>query len=174
MDTAPTLNNSKHLLGEYDGAATEIFVVGLPLSHLPTVVAALSELPALEITSFEDDALGIPEPFDAVWRSRLEAAPSSKCQRSLRSANGTTRHLQIYLWADPAAATLEVEFVFWNDLTFPRNLDAAEREQQLRTLVSLAEACRTGVPGARCILSPEHNGQTEELLESDSEYRVVW
>ena len=174
MDTTPTWDSAKHLLGEYDGAATEIFVVGLSLSQLPVVMAALSELPVLEITSFEDETLEQPEPFDAVWRSRLESTPGRNCQHSLRSANGTARHLQVYLWADVEAATLELELVFWNDLTFPHSLEAAGREQRLRALVTLAEACRTGVPGARCILASEHNGPTEELLERHDEYVVVW
>ena len=174
MDTTPTWDSAKHLLDEYDGAATEIFVVGLSLRRLPAVVAALSKLPELEVTSFEDATLESPEPFDSVWRSRFESAPSRNCQHSLRSANGTARHLQIYLWADVEAATLEVELVFWNDLTFPTNLELVEREQRLRALVSLAEACRTGVPRARCILAPEHNGPTEELLEGNDEHVVVW
>ena len=171
MDT-PTWDSAKHLLAEYDGAATEIFVVGLSLSQLPTVMAALSELPALEVTSFGDETLEHPEPFDAVWCSRFESMPSRNCQPSLRSAYGTARHLQIYLWVDAKGATLEVELVFWNDLTFPRSLVIVEREQRLKALVSLAEACRTGVPGARCILTPEHNGPTEELLERHDV--VVW
>jgi hypothetical protein len=119
MATAPTWDSAKHLLSEYDGAATEIFVVGLSLSQLPAVMAALNELPTLEVTSFEDEALERPEPFDAVWRSRMESTPASNCQHSLRSSHGTARHLQIYLSADVEAATLEVELVFWNDLTFP-------------------------------------------------------
>lgn len=174
MHTTPTWDSAKHLLGEYDGAATEIFVVGLSLSQLLAVVAALSELPVLEITSFENEAFEHPEPFDAVWRFRMKSTPARNCQHSLRSANGTARHLQIYLWADVDAGTLEVELVFWNDLTFPHNLEPVEREQRLRALISLAEACRIGVSGARCILTPEHNGPTEELLERNDEYVVVW
>ena len=170
----PTWDSAKHLLAEYDGAATEIFVVGLSLSQLPVVMTALSELPMLEITSFGDETLEPPEPFDATWHSRLESTPSHSCQHSLRSANGTARHLQIYLWADVKAAALEVELVFWNDLTFPQNLVAGEHEQRLKALVSLAEACRTGVLGARCILTPEHNGPTEELLERHDGYVAVW
>lgn len=167
-------DRAKLLLAEYDGAATEIFVVGLPLSQLPVVMATLSELPMLEIMNFGDESFEPPEPFDTIWHSRLESAPSHNCQHSLRSANWTARHLQIYLWVDVETATLEVELVFWNDLTFPQNINAVEYEQRLKALVSLAEACRTGVPGARCILSPEYNGPTGELLERYDEYVIVW
>jgi len=171
---APTWECAKRLLADCDGAATEIFVVGLSLPRLPVVVAALSELPLLEVTSFGDEMLECPEPFDAIWRSRLESIPSHGCQHALRSAEHTERHLQIHLWVDVKSTTITVELVFWNDRAFPWNLAAAEKEQRLKALVSLAEACRTGVLGAQCILTPEHNGPTEELLERRAEDVIVW
>ena len=169
----PTWRKAKHLLAEYDGAATELFVVGLPLSQLPVVVAALAELPALEVTSFADEALDPSEPFDVDWRSRFEAIQSRSCQHSLRSANGTPRHLQVYLWLRPEASQIEVELVFWNDMTFPQSLATEECDLRLEAFVSLAEACRVGIPSAQCVLASEHNGPIEELLERD-EFVVVW
>jgi hypothetical protein len=170
---APTWESAKHLLGEYDGAATEIFVVGLPLLQLPVVIASFADLPALEVLSFENEALDPAEPFDANWRSRFESTEARSCQHSLRSANGTARHLQMYLWIDSKAGMLEVELVFWNDLTFPESLEIEDCRQRLAGLVSLADACRTGVPRARCILAAEHNGPTEEL-EKPGRSVVVW
>lgn len=168
----PTWDSAKHLLAEFDGAATEIFVTGLPFSRLQEVVAVLAELPALEVTAFDDEALEDSEPFDSKWRSRFASTPSSVCFRNLRSAAGTARHLQVHLWGDVTTGLLEVELVFWNDLTFPQGLVASEREQRLDTLLSLAEACRRDVPDARCLLTSEHNGPIEELLEDRSV--VVW
>lgn len=170
----PTWESAKHLLAEYDGAATEIFVIGLPLLQLPAVLAALGGLPTLEVVYFGDETLECPESFDASWRSRFQSMQSRSCQHSLQSAVGTARHLQIYLWVDADAAILEVEFVFWNNLTFPESLVTEERDQRLNALISLAEACRAGVAGARCVLAPEHNGPTEELLEKQDEFVVVW
>jgi hypothetical protein len=170
----PTWESAKHLLAEYDGAATEIFVIGLPLSQLPAVMAVFGGLPALEVVSFSDEWLECSESFDASWRSRFQSPQSHNCQHSLRSAYGTAQHLQIYLWVDAEAAMLEVEFVFWNDLTFPKSLEIEERDRRLDALISLAEACRTGITGARCVLAPEHNGPTEELLENHDGLVVVW
>jgi hypothetical protein len=100
--------------------------------------------------------------------------PSRSCQHALRSANGTARHLQVYLWLDSKAAMLEVEFAFWNELTFPRDVGIEERERRFDALLSLAEKCRAGIPGARCALAAEHNGPTEDLLEKPREFVVVW
>lgn len=170
--TMLTWQNTKHLLAEYDGTATEIFVIGLPVSSLSTVIAALAGLPALEVLSFDGKEFYQPEPFDTDWCLRFKTTPSYSCLRSLGSATGTPQHLQIYLRFDLKAITLEVEIVFWNDITFPKNLSPEEREQRLEDLSSLAEACRNGVPDARCILAAEHNGPVKELLELES--TVIW
>lgn len=170
--TVPTWDRTKHLLGEFDGTATEIFLVGLPISQLCVVMKTLSCLPALEVISFENEALENSEPFDAGWRSRFESIPSFNCQRSLRSSNGTARHLQVYLWADTNTNLLELELVFWNDMTFTRGLEIEEYEKRLRSLCSIVEECRVGIPSSRCVLSPEHNGPTEDL--SKVNYVVWW
>ena len=172
--STPTWESVKHLLADYDGAATEIFVIGLPLWQLPAVMTSFGGLPALEVVSFGDETLDRPELFDASWRSRFQSTQSHNCQHSLRSAYGTAEHLQIYLWVKVEAAMLEVEFVFWNDLTFPKSLETEERDRRLDVLISLAEACRTSIAGAKCILTPEHNGSTEELLENHDGRVVVW
>ena len=174
MHITPTWKNAKHLLEKYDGSATEIFIVGLSLSQVPAVMDVLSELPTIKITTFVNETFEFPEAINSEWLFRLKAIPIKSCQHALLSASGTAQHLQIYLWIDVETATLEVELVFWNDLTFPNHLDTHEYEQRLQTLVLLAEACRQGTPEAQCILAPEHNGPIEELLERQNAYRVVW
>lgn len=172
--SAPTWETAKHLLGEYDGAATEIFVVGLTLSQMPVVMAVLADLPDLVVLTYEGIDLEPPEPFNATWRSRFEFMPRRSCLHGLRSATDTERHLQVYLSVDTEAAKLEVEFVFWNPATFPQSLEPEERERRLESLVSLADACRAGVSGGQCILAGEHNGPTDELLVKHRESVVVW
>ena len=157
---APTWQSARHLLGEWEGCATELVVMDLPRSRLKRVVAALAELPDLKILTFGNE--DVQEPFDEGWCGRVEATQAASCQHSLLSAEGTTEHLQIYHWIDGSG--LEVELVFWNDMTFPPNLSPRERERRLSRLVSVAEACREGVAAARCVLSDEWNGTTQELL----------
>lgn len=167
----PNWTRAKHLLAEIDGAATEILVVGLTLDRWSAVVTAVGELPSLEVTGFDDSTLEHPEPFDAAWRSRFASVPLRSGHHSLRSA---AEELQIHLWVDAATATFEVELVFWNDVTFPPGLAIAVYARRFDTLVSLAERCRVGARGAKCILTPEHNGPTAELLAEDRAHVVVW
>ena len=127
-------------------------------------------LPELDVLSFGYEGLDPFEPFDEAWRKRIEATQAVSCQHALRSAVGTAEHLQVYLWFD--GPELQIELVFWNDKTFPPGLSPGEYERRIHRLVSLAEACRAGVTGARCILSAEWNGTTEELLNRPGV--VVW
>lgn len=173
--TRPDWDRAKLLLEEFDGGATEIFVVGVPLTRLDGVVARLAELPAVEVTDYDEGGIGSRPPFDAAWRARFVALPRENVQRALISASGTARHLQIYLWLDPYDGTLDVELVFWNDMTFPTDVATAERARRFDALVSLAENLRAGAPDARCVLSSEHNGSAHELFESPFRERcVVW
>jgi len=126
----------------------------------------------LEVLSFDGKEFYQSEPFDTDWSLRFQTTPSYSGLRSLGSAIGTPQHLQIYLRFDLKAIALEVEIVFWNDITFPQNLSPEEREQRLEALLSLAEACRNGFSDARCILAAEHNGPVKELLELES--TVIW
>jgi hypothetical protein len=80
--------------------------------------------------------------------------------------------LQIYIWTSAGPGPFDVEFVFWNDLTFPRELPETELDQRLKRLVELADDCRAGVPKSRCILSTEHNHDPRELLTNP--HVVVW
>lgn len=167
---APNWELVQHLLGEWGGSATEIVVTDLPRSQIQHVVSVLAELPELNVLSFGYEGLDPSEPFDEAWRKRIAATQAVSCQHALRSANGTAEHLQIYLWFD--GPQLEVELVFWNDMTFPPSLSPGEYERRTHRLVSLAEACRAGVTGARCVLSTEWNGTPEELLNRPGV--VVW
>jgi hypothetical protein len=90
----------------------------------------------------------------------------------VHSARGTNEHLQIYLWTSAGPGPFDLEFVFWNDLTFPSDLDAAELDRRLQRLVELADDCRAGSPESRCILATEHNADPRELLANP--HVIIW
>ena len=162
---------ARFLVTEYDGAATEIFILDLPASQLPKVIDTLAKLPALEVLGY-CEAYEESQAFDHEWHERLKVFPETNCQYSLRAASGKREHLQIYIENSAGPLMFDVELVFWNDLTFPPHLSEAERKAELLRLVDLAEQCRAGQPESPCILSDEYNGDLEKLL--DSEYAVVW
>lgn len=170
--TGPTWDEACFLLRDYDGTATELFVIDLPMSQLSVVVSTLATLHDLELLTIGEEAVDPPVPFTSQEELLLQFSDEKATTQLLRSANGTPHHLQVYLFTDPKADSLDVEFVLWNDLTFPKHLDDSELRARLETLVRLATDCRAGVPDAACILSIEHNGDPRELL--DSELAIVW
>ncbi len=168
----PSWEEARFLLEEYDGTVSELFVIDLPISHLDRIVTTLATLPDLEILSSGDAKIEEPVRFDDKWEKRLRLHPDQAIEHSLRSASGTARHLQIYVFIDPANDCIELEFVFWNDLTFPKSVSEPELRARLENLLKLARECRKDVPGSRCVLSGEHNGDPRDLL--DSEWALVW
>lgn len=167
----PTWSSVEHLLSTFDGAASELFVIDLPaarLSHVLGVIAALPDL-AVDAGTVVDSGV-MPESLPDLERI-LSERPTHDVPAFI-AANGTKNHLQIYVWMSEAEHSFDLEFVFWNDLTFPEGLDVVESELRFNRLRDLAESCRAEAPGARCILSPEHNGDPRELLTEPSV--VVW
>ena len=170
----PTWHTARHVLHEYEGQTTDLRVTDLPLADLDHVLSICAELPSVTVTGFADKCFE-PQPLDEAWRRRL-ASPSTRSGQhaTLLSAHDTPRHLQIYLWVVDAAS-LEVECSFWNDLTFPIGIDPDEAEARLEALLAFVESCRRVPDIGTCVLSSEHNGKAEELIETaDDELVFVW
>ncbi len=139
----------------------------------PRALGALSALPELQVTGFDGNSFE-PGPFSPAWNTWLETCQESNGPHALVSERGSATHLQIYHWPDTHGVAPDVVLVFCNDWTSPPELPAGEREQRLQALVGLAEACRAGVPGAICLLAPEHTRATEELLQMPEECVMRW
>ena len=161
--TRPEWKQVESQLTLWDGAATEIFVIDIPADQLPFIIEVLSAQPTLEVLEVDGVSLDPPAEFDTHWHDQvLESAYETPV--ALRSGKETDRHLQIYLWISESKKAVDVEFVFWNDMTFPAGISSEVLSTRFDRLVNLAEACRSGAPEARCILSDEHNGDPRELL----------
>ncbi|MEM8932634.1 MAG: hypothetical protein AAGE94_15735 [Acidobacteriota bacterium] len=170
----PTWDNARHVLRDFDGTTTDLRVTGLPLGDLDHVLSICAQLPSVVVTGFADETVA-PKPLDGAWRRRLASPPTRSGQHvALLSAQGTPRHLQVYLWV-VATESLEVECSFWNDLTFPVGIDHDEAEARLETLLAVVEHCRRTPDIGICVFSSEHNGPTEELIEkADDEVVFTW
>jgi hypothetical protein len=168
----PTWGTTSHLLAGYSGCASELFVIDIPGEEFPRVLQVVSRLPEVHVHVLCGETLDPPAPLDLALLERMGRPTAQESEHILGSAYETSEHLQIYISTPVGGATFDVEFVFWNDLSFPADLDAAERSRRLERLVALAEACRAGSSTSRCILSDEHNRDPRELLAC--EYAVIW
>lgn len=162
----PTWNDARQLLGRFDGAASEIFVIDLPASSWPRVVERIARIPRLRVCIDGREALAEPRPFDAAWLARMLSPPAGDAWYGLQSDAEDLGGLQVHAWPVAPAEPLDLELVFWSDRAFPPRLSTAERARRWDGLLDIAEDCRRGAPGARCILAAEHNGDPRELLRS--------
>ena len=164
---------AKSILLPYDGAATELFVTSLENGALPRSIEIIRDFVAdPEIISIAYGDVESTLPLTPDSAERLSIDPDSLVQHAIRGSFVKTGDVCFYVWVDGPAQTHEVEMVFWNDLHFP---EEASEEQHMATwnrIVDFAERLRDESVASKCILTPEHNGPTEELL--DSKYAVVW
>jgi hypothetical protein len=172
VTTAPTWSAAKHLLETYDGGASELCVTDVPWSRIETVLSIVASLPDVVVEACSGEALDGSRELNEATFALLAVPTTGESQHALVSARGTAEHLQIYIWTAAGCAPFDIEFVFWNDLTFPSGLSADELSARFDRLVGLADACRGEAARSRCILSSEHNGDPRELIGSP--HVVVW
>ena len=160
----PTWQAARHLLGDYQGEASELFVIDIPGERLDRVLSAIAALPDVVVEVCAGENLEPPAALDDQLLARLAAPTPNESQHAFCSGRGTSEHLQVYVWTPAGTGHVDLELVFWNDLSFARDLTEPELSRRLDRLVGLAEACRGENSSSRCILSTEHNGDPRELL----------
>ena len=173
MKTAKDLwPKAKGLLLPYEGSASQLYILDLPLKSLETILGKLGEVisdPQVVTANGETD-VAIPLTRDA--RNML-----------LRSSNESTYHvikgdwppgdeLSVWLWIDADDATIDVEFVFWGDMLFPFPDDEAACFETFCECVALAETIRHLNPISECVLSAHETGDPRE--ERDDPLNLFW
>lgn len=167
----PAWENALEILGAHRGEASELFVIDIAAERLDAVTSALAGLSEVGVEMIADEALNPPRALDEAMLARMRDR-SERNLHVLCSARGTAEHVQIRLSMNDDPSLLDLELVFWNDLTFPPGLEVVEYSRRLERLVGLAERCRGGSPKSRCILATEHNGDPRELLAHPN--AIVW
>lgn len=168
----PTWQDARKLLGAYDGEASELFVLDIPAERYDSVLSAVAVLPSVVVEVIAGATIEPPAALDEELLQRMRRPVSGQLLHMLCSARDTADHLQVLISKPDGDGRLDVEFVFWNDLTFPDGLLDAEYSRRLDRLVSLADECRGGSAQSRCILSTEHNGEPRKLLSNP--HVIIW
>lgn len=139
--------------GERQG---RVWVLDLPATQQPRVLARLLALPGLEVAPNE--------------RSQPPHGPARERRHALRCRGPGDAPLLILVLATPQA--FDVAFVFGAAWFDPDGGTADEQHRRRRWLVELAEDCRRGVPGARCVLTTSPHDDPRAWLEGAD--AVVW
>ena len=164
---------ARAILLPYDGAATELIVTDLPLEAFRYAIEQIStSVREPELIVISSESLAVPLPLTRESISRLQEGEGEAVQHSIRGSFSGDHDLCFYIWIDGKKQIFEVEMVFWNDITFPEANSEHQHIDTLARLVDLAERIRSRANSSKCILSPEHNGPTEELFSN--EHVVIW
>jgi hypothetical protein len=138
------------------GGQGRVWVLDLPAAQQPRVLARLLALPGLEVSPDE--------------RPQPPRGPARERRHALRCRGPGDAPLLILVLATPQA--FDVAFGFGAAWFGPEGGTADEQRQRRRWLVDLAEDCRRGVSGARCVLTTSPHDDPRAWLEGAD--AVVW
>ncbi len=161
VDASRIWPEAKLLLLPYEGAASQLYILDVPLSECGAVIdlfAGFVEEP--EVVAL-DSHWDKPRSLNAELRTALLS----------RSDESTTPHLRgvhegasvaLYLWLHAKLQTFDVELVFWSDQLFPQPDDESACLQTFAQYVDLAERIRSLSAMSHCVLSASETGDPRD------------
>ena len=120
VDVSAIWSEAKLVLLPYEGSASQLYVLDVPVSECGTVIdlfAGFVEKPELvALNSYWDE----PRPLNAELRSALLSHTDKSTMHQLRGLHGERENVALYLWLDSESQTFDAELVFWSDQLFPQ------------------------------------------------------
>lgn len=153
---------ARPILLPYDGGASQLYILDVPVSVCGAVVdlftgfVAQPELVALNCC-FEE-----ARPLTAELRGQILSHTEKSTMHQLRGVREGRENVSLYLWIESDARTLDAELVFWSDQLFPRPGDESACLHTFQTYVELAERIRALTASSECVLSGSETGDPRD------------
>ncbi len=165
----------KPLLIPYDGMASQLYVLDLPLASAEGCLNKFFNAvinPHLSSTSdpksgFQDAQLTPTEQKNIVL--------SSLRDEIIHIVHGEIfgkRQVNFYLWVDQQRKTFDAELVFWADQFFPKPNDDVACQEAFGEILEIAEKMRLGHNGCECVLSVFEVGNPRN--DRQENWTVFW
>jgi hypothetical protein len=164
---------AKDIILEWDGSATELFTLNVPLDKLPIIISKIREVSQNPMAiNIDNWTLENEVKLDDKTVNKIIAASTKNSQHAIQGNFSEKETCVYYVWVDADKKLLEVEMAFWNDTSFPKGKSEEEHKRTLAKYVSVANDIKLLGEECVCILSNEWNGNTNELLQK--EWAVIW
>ena len=153
---------AKGLMLPYEGMASQIYVLDLPIDSLDRALDILSNSITHPRVGTLDNEDRDHIPFTSEVREELlRRSVTSTCHVLIGDwAPGTV--LNLWLWIDAPNAAFDAEFVFWADLLFPEPEDETACIEAFSELVGLTESFRDINSQSECVLSASETGNPRD------------
>ena len=163
---------AKDLLLPYDGMASQIYVLDLPLSDLGIAVDEFCAAVSKPMVTTSAGIAGEAAAVTSDMRDILIASSWKATHHVLKGDWPPCEVLNLWLWTDRSRETFDVELVFWADLLFPTPDDQQACIASFSECVALAEAFRRDHPNAECVLSSSELGDPRE--DREKTWTLFW
>ncbi len=164
---------AKRIILSWTDQATEIFILDLPFRDMARVLDVILTMTRdTAILRLDGRNLDVEVPLDEISLGDLLRRSHKTTVHSVRGRVPGDANCYFYLWLDAEQRALEVEMVFWNDLTFPAGRSVDEHKQVLGHYLRIAHRIRGNNHQSKCILSAEYNSEPRELLSSEEV--IIW
>lgn len=165
----------KPMLLPYEGGASQIFVLDLPLGsfdgalkqiHQRTTRAVITTLDGNSCSKEDASAL------DPVTRAQILQGIKNKTQNIISTVFHANLPVDFWIQANEDGKTFDVELVFWADQFFPDESDDTANKKAFAVLLALAEKLREAHPNCECAL----NGSevSDPRNDRDKPWTVFW
>jgi len=162
VDVSTIWNEARPLLLPYEGSASQLYVLDVPVSDCGAVVdlfgGFVERLELVALNSYWDE----PRPLTGELRRELLSHTDKSTIHQLQGFHGERENVSLYLWLDSESRTFDAEVVFWSDQLFPQPDDDSACVQTFQQYIDLAERIRALSPGSECVLSASEAGDPRE------------
>jgi len=164
--------HAKPLLLPYEGMASQLYVLDIPIAELGTVIDifanSVSDSAVIALDNYADS----PRPRTPDLRALLLSHAGKSTWHQLRGLRAGRENLSMFLWLDSDSQAFDAELVFWSDQLFPKPDDDSACLETFREYLALAESIRSYSPSSECVLSASESG--DPRADRDKSWTYWW
>ena len=164
--------DARGLMLPYDGMASQLYVLDLPIDALGIALEKLGNSIANPRVTVLDGEDGDLAPLTSKMREELCRRSKSSTYHILKGDWAPGGELSIWLWIDATNSLFDVEIVFWADFLFPEPEDEKACIEAFGELVGFAESFRDINSQSECVLSASETGDPRD--DRNKPWTLIW
>lgn len=165
----------KPLLLPYQGAASQLYVLDLPLDTLDTALTHFEQSTTRALITSLDGVSYLKESapqLNAVTRAQILSVFKNKTQNIVSGAFHTNLPVDLWIYENANSYTFDAEFVFWADQFFADANDEHANKKAFEVLLSFAEKLREGHQSCECAFSASE--VSDPRNDRDEPWTIFW
>ena len=164
--------HAKPILLPYEGMASQLYVLDLPIGQLGAIVDIFQESVSDPVVVTLDDYTDEARPLTPEMRSALLTPTKGNTSHQLQGLRAGRENLSMFLRLDSKSQMFDAELVFWADQLFPDPNNDSECLTTLEQYLEIAASIRSVSPGSECVISGSETGDPRD--DRDKPWTYWW